>query len=65
MIDPVVFLDTSYAIALSAPRDLFHEQAVLIDCVSYVVMRERGITEALTTDEHFRQMGFRALLRER
>ena len=37
----------------------------LIDCVSFVVMRQRGLTEALTTDEHFEQAGFQALLRER
>lgn len=36
----------------------------LIDCISFVVMQERGIIDALTTDEHFRQMGFRPLLRE-
>jgi predicted nucleic acid-binding protein len=36
----------------------------LTDCASFVVMRERGLTEALTTDEHFRQAGFRALLLE-
>ena len=36
----------------------------LIDCVSFMVMQERGITAALTTDDHFRQMGFRVLLRE-
>ncbi|MBI5565929.1 MAG: type II toxin-antitoxin system VapC family toxin [Chloroflexi bacterium] len=35
----------------------------LTDCVSFVVMEARGITEALTTDEHFQQAGFRALLR--
>ncbi len=34
----------------------------LTDCVSFVVMRERGLTEALTTDDHFRQTGYRALL---
>lgn len=36
----------------------------LIDCVSCVVMRDAGLTEALTADEHFRQMGFRAWLRD-
>ena len=134
-----VFLDTSYAIALSSPRDHFHERAALLaealeteavklvttravvleignalaepkyrqaavrlldsleaderveiaalseglykrafqlyqhrldkawgltDCVSFVLMGERGMTEALTTDRHFEQAGFRALLRD-
>lgn len=36
----------------------------LVDCVSFVVMSERGISEALTADEHFQQMGFRLLLKE-
>jgi len=35
----------------------------ITDCVSFVVMRERGMGEALTTDEHFEQAGFKALLR--
>jgi uncharacterized protein len=133
-----VFLDTSYAIALSAPTDQFHLQAIqvadqletnktqivttqailleignalskqryrlaavvlleslendptveivslsksiydsafclfrertdkewgLVDCISCVVMQEYGINDALTSDDHFRQMGFRPLLR--
>lgn len=36
----------------------------LVDCISFVVMSERNITEALTADEHFEQAGFHALLRE-
>ena len=35
----------------------------LTDCISFVVMRDRGITDALTTDRHFEQAGFNALLR--
>jgi predicted nucleic acid-binding protein len=36
----------------------------LIDCVSFIVMQGRGITEALTSDEHFEQAGFQILLRK-
>lgn len=134
-----VFLDTSYALALSAPHDRYHEQAVTLaeqleadetrlvttravvleighvvskigyqqaaiemlaalevdrqveivpvseqiyaralqlyqeqraqtwsitDCISFVVMQERGLSDALTTGLHFQEAGFRVLLRE-
>ena len=36
----------------------------LCDAVSFVVMRQRNITEGLTTDRHFEQEGFRRLLGE-
>lgn len=35
----------------------------LADCVSFEVMRDRGMNEALSTDVHFEQAGFAALLR--
>lgn len=35
----------------------------LTDCISFVVMKERGLTDALTADAHFQQAGFRPLLR--
>jgi len=34
----------------------------LTDCVSFIVMEERGLTEALAADHHFEQAGFTALL---
>jgi predicted nucleic acid-binding protein len=34
----------------------------LVDCASFVVMTEQGMTEAFTTDRHFEQAGFRCLL---
>ena len=44
-----VFLDTSFAIALSSITDQHHARAVQ--------------TDALTADTHFQQAGFRALLK--
>ena len=35
----------------------------LCDAVSFVLMRDRNIRDALTTDRHFEQAGFRRLLR--
>jgi len=35
----------------------------LTDCISFVVMRQRDIQQALTHDHHFEQAGFEALLR--
>jgi uncharacterized protein len=36
----------------------------LTDCLSFVVMQDRGIREALSADHDFQQAGFRALLLE-
>jgi len=35
----------------------------LVDCISFAIMQERGITDALTADRHFEQAGFRILLK--
>ena len=35
----------------------------LVDCSSFVVMQNEGITESLTTDHHFGQAGFVRLLK--
>lgn len=36
----------------------------LTDCISFVVMEDCGIREALTADRHFEQAGFTALLKD-
>lgn len=59
---------------LSASRQLMDEGLAVLDkhrdkawsltdCISFAVMNSAGITAALTTDRHFEQAGFRALLR--
>lgn len=59
---------------VAASADLFDKGLVLFnsrldkewsltDCTSFVVMRECAINEALTTDHHFEQAGFTALLK--
>jgi len=34
----------------------------LTDCISFVVMRQQSLTDAVTGDRHFVQAGFRALM---
>ena len=53
-----------FAAALDLYRARPDKDWGLTDCASFVVMGERGLVEALTTDDHFRQAGFRALLLE-
>ncbi|MEO7718280.1 MAG: PIN domain-containing protein [Capsulimonas sp.] len=35
----------------------------LTDCLSFTIMEQRGIQQALTADEHFIQAGYQALIR--
>lgn len=47
-------------IALYAARTDKHWS--LTDCISFAVMKEFDLIDALTTDKHFQQAGFNALL---
>lgn len=48
-------------VALYSSR--YDKEWSLTDCISFVAMRDKGITEALTGDHHFEQAGFTALLK--
>ncbi len=50
--------------AIDFYRDREDKEWGLTDCISFIVMGDHGLTDALTADEHFEQAGFRALLRE-
>jgi predicted nucleic acid-binding protein len=66
--DPTVVIlplsDELYSKALELHCSRLDKEWGLIDCASFVVMAQRGLSKALTADEHFEQSGFRALLRE-
>lgn len=49
------------ASAISMYKQMSDKQWGLVDCISFVIMGERGIGEALTPDHHFTQAGFQAL----
>ena len=46
-----IFIDTAFVVAL-------------VNCISFVAMRENKIMDALTTDDHFKQAGFNILMRK-
>jgi predicted nucleic acid-binding protein len=66
--DPAVTIVAASKALFQAGFDLFTRRPdkkwSLVDCISFVVMKQRRLKEALTTDQHFQQAGFRALLRE-
>lgn len=50
------------AVALKNTRE--DKRWGITDCTSFVLMQDRGITKALSCDQHFQQTGFEALLIE-
>jgi predicted nucleic acid-binding protein len=59
----VVWVDPSlHQEALALVRTQLDKSYSLCDAVSFVVMKRQNITDALSTDHHFAQAGFQALL---
>jgi len=59
----VVWVDEKrHAAALAMLRAQLDKSYSLCDAVSFLLMRERAVRDALTTDRHFEQAGFRRLL---
>lgn len=66
--DPTVRVVPHDALLMNKALSLFEQrpdkERSLCDCTSFVVMQDLGITHALSTDRHFDQAGFTALLLE-
>ena len=63
-VDIIPMSEELYDRAIQLYKDRLDKEWGITDCVSFVVMQDRGLTSALTTDEPYQQAGFRALLRE-
>lgn len=59
----LVFVNAEiHELAMGLLRQRLDKDWSLCDAVSFVLMREYGIDDALTSDHHFEQAGFRRLL---
>lgn len=47
-----------FSLALDLYEERKDKEYSLVDCMSMILMRQRGITHVLTNDHHFRQEGF-------
>ncbi len=63
-VEIVQITESLYQRALRLFQDRPDKDWGLTDCLSFIVMQDYGLTDALTSDNHFRQAGFRALLLE-
>ena len=55
--------DDIYNEAFKLFRSRLDKEWGLTDCISFVVMKQQKITNALTTDQHFQQAGFVVLMK--
>jgi len=63
-VEIILLTNRLYRLAFNLFKQRQDKEWDLVDCVSFVVMQEREISDALTADIHFQQAGFRALLKD-
>ena len=63
-VEVVLLTDSLYRLAFNLFKQRGDKEWGLVDCISFIVMQDRGIIDALTADTHFQQAGFRALLKD-
>lgn len=63
-VEVVLLTNDLYKAAFNLFKQRKDKEWGLVDCISFIVMQNRGITDALTADHHFHQSGFRALLKD-
>ena len=62
-VEIVLLTNDLYIAAFNLFKQRKDKEWGLVDCLSFIVMQNRGITDALTADTHFQQAGFQALLK--
>ena len=63
-VETISITDELYDSAFRLYRERPDKDWGMTDCISFIVMRDHNLMQALTTDEHFEQAGFVALLRD-
>lgn len=61
-IEIIPFSEELYKRAFQLYSSRMDKEWELTDCISFIVMKDYELVEALTADEHFQQAGFIALL---
>ena len=62
-VEVVLLTNSLYGFAFDLFKQREDKEWGLVNCISFIVMQDRGIADALTADTHFQQAGFRALLK--
>ena len=61
-VEVVYYTPQVFEKAFSMYKKYSDKEWSLVDCISFVIMQERGIKQALTFDAHFQQAGFKVIV---